>query len=357
MRAILISLISTILASFRSRLALQAEIFALRHQINVLRRSVPSRPRLRASDRFLWIWLLRLWPGWRSALVIVKPETIIAWHRKGFRLFWSWKSKRDPLGRPKISKDIRDLIRTLSTANVLWGAPRIHVELLKLGIEISQATVAKYVVRPPKPPSQTWGTFLNNHTKQLASIDFFTVPTITFRVLYVFVVLSHERRRVIHFNVTSHPTAAWTSQQLLQAFPFNTAPRYLLRDRDRIYSLGVRQQLIDMGITEVLTAPLSPSTPMWSAGLAPSGENVSTTSLRLTKNRFGQRCDPIFLTTTRAAAILHWTRIRHIREECSHLKGAWLLRSPKWAAFIIDTNDAQPDYPLSISCQMVPCSG
>jgi putative transposase len=201
---------------------------------------------------------LRLWPGWRSALVIAQPETVIAWHCKGFRLFWFWKSKRDPLGRPKISKGIRDLIRTMSTANALWGAPRIHGELLKLGIEISQATVAKYMVRHPKPPSQTWRTVLSNHTKQLASIDFFTVPTITFRILYVFVVLSHERRRVIHFNVTSHPTAAWTSQQLLQAFPFDTAPRHLLRDRDRIYSMDVRQQLIDMGITEVLTAPRSP---------------------------------------------------------------------------------------------------
>jgi transposase InsO family protein len=146
----------------------------------------------------------------------------------------------------------------MSTANSTWGAPRIYGELLKLGISVPQATVAKYMVRQPKPPSQTWRTFLNNHTHQLASSDFFTVPTIAFRILYVFVVLSHPRRRVVHFNVTEHPTVEWTSRQFLQAFPFNTAPRYLFRDRDRIYSQEVRQRLTDMGITEVLTAPRSP---------------------------------------------------------------------------------------------------
>jgi len=179
MRGMLISLISTILASFRTRLALQTEILALRHQIIVLRRSVASRPKLQAWDRFLWIWLLRLWPEWRSALIIVKPETVIAWHRKAFRLFWTRKSRRGRSGRPRITRDVRELIRTISKANSLWGAPRIHAELLKLGIVVSQATVAKYMVRYPKPPSQTWRTFLNNHTTQLASIDIFTVPTIS----------------------------------------------------------------------------------------------------------------------------------------------------------------------------------
>ena len=227
-------------------------------QIIVLRRSVSSRPKLRAWDRFLWIWLLRLWPEWRTALIIVKPETVIAWHRKGFRLFWTWKSRRGRSGRPRISRDIRELIRTMSKSNPLWGAPRVHGELLKLGIDVSQATVSKYMVRHPKPPSQAWRTFLRNHTKQLASIDFLTVPTLTFRILYVFVVLSHDRRRVVHFNVTSHPTAEWTSQQLLQAFPYDTVPQYVLRDRDRIYGEDVRRQLKDMGITQVLTAPRSP---------------------------------------------------------------------------------------------------
>jgi len=258
MPSILIPLMSGVLASLRTRLALQTEILALRHQITVLRRSVSTRPKLRAWDRALWIWLSRIWPEWRSALIIVKPETVIAWHRKGFSLIWTWKSRHGQSGRPRISKEIRELVRTMSNANVLWGAPRIHGELLKLGIDVSQATVSKYMVRHPKPPSQAWRAFLKNHTKQLASIDFFTVPTLTFRILYVFVVLSHERRRVIHFNVTPHPTAEWTSEQLLQAFPYDTVPRYLLRDRDRIYGEDVRRQLEDMGIKQVLTAPRSP---------------------------------------------------------------------------------------------------
>jgi transposase InsO family protein len=257
MHNILISLFSALLAGFRYRLALQTEILALRHQVIVLKRSV-NRPKIRVWDRFLWIWLLRFWSEWRSTLVIVKPETVIAWHRKGFRLFWTWKCRHGKSGRPGISKDVRDLIRTMSKNNSLWGAPRIHGELLKLGINVSQATVAKYMVRHPKPPSQAWRTFLENHTKQLASINFFTVPTISFRILYVFLVLSHERRHVVHFNVTSHPTSEWTSQQLLHVFPYDSAPRYIIRDRDCIYGADVQRQLKDIGISQVLTAPRSP---------------------------------------------------------------------------------------------------
>ena len=257
MHNILISFFSALLASIRSRLALQTEILALRHQIIVLKRSV-NRPKLQTWDRFLWIWLLRFWPKWRSALVIVKPETVISWHHKGFRLFWTWKCQRGKSGRPGIPKNIRDFIRTMSKNNPLWGAPRIHSELLKLGINVSQATVAKYMVRHPKPPSQEWRTFLKNHAQQLASIDFFTVPTISFRVLYVFLVLSHERRRVVHFNVTSHPTAEWTAQQLLHAFPYDSAPRYIVRDRDSIYGEAVQRLFKDLGISQVLTAPRSP---------------------------------------------------------------------------------------------------
>ena len=248
---ILIPLFSSILAGFRSRFVLQTEILALRHQIIVLRRSV-NRPKLRAWDRLLWIGLLRFWPQWRSALVIVKPETVINWHRKGFRLFWTWKCRHGKSGRPRISKDIRELIHTMSKNNALWGAPRIHSELLKLGINVSQASVAKYMVRQPKPPSQAWRTFLTNHSQQLASMDFFIVPTISFRILYVFIVLSHERRRVIHFNVTSHPTAEWISQQLLHAFPYDSAPRYIIRDRDCIYGEIVQQRLNELGIQQVL---------------------------------------------------------------------------------------------------------
>jgi hypothetical protein len=258
MQKVVIALLSAILSSFRTRLALQAEILALRHQISVMRRSVPSRPRLHASDRFLWILLSRLWPDWRAALVIIKPETVIAWHRKAFRPFWTWKSKRGRPGRPRISREIRELIRAMSIANPLWGAPRVHGELLKLGIEVSQSTVAKYIVRLAKPPSQTWRTFLENHCKELVSIDFFTVPTVTFRILYAFIVLAHDRRKVLHFNVTAHPTAQWVCQQLVHAFPYDTAPRYLLRDRDGIFGDQVKRQLVSMGISEVLAAPRSP---------------------------------------------------------------------------------------------------
>ena len=244
-------------AAFKSRAALQVENLALRHQLGVLHRSV-KRPKLTSADRLLWAWLCDVWNDWRSALVIVKPETVIAWHRKGFRLFWTWKVRCGQLGRPAVPKDVRELIRKMSRENPLWGAPRIHGELLKLGIDIGETSVAKYMVRPRKPPSQTWRTFLENHVKTLVSVDFFTVPTIRFQVLYVFLVLAHDRRRVVHFGVTAHPSAEWTAQQLRDAFPWDAAPRYLLRDRDRIFGDEFTQQLKDMGIQEVLSAPRSP---------------------------------------------------------------------------------------------------
>jgi hypothetical protein len=190
--------------------------------------------------------------------MLVQPDTVIGWHRKGFGLYWKWKSRRGRIGRPGTAREIRELIRNMSTSNVLWGAPRLHGELLKLGIEVSQATVAKYMVRHRKPPSQTWRTFLENHVKQLVSVDFFVVPTVSFRILYVFLVMAHDRRRVVHFNVTEHPTAEWTAEQLVQAFPWETAPRYLLRDRDGIYGDAFRMQEESMDIIEVLTAPRSP---------------------------------------------------------------------------------------------------
>ena len=166
----------------------------------------------------LWVWLSKLWDGWRDVIVIVKPETVLAWHRRGFRLFWTWKSRRR-LGRPGVPPDVRQLIRTMAGANPLWGAPRIHGELLKLGIDVSQATVAKYMPRHRRPPSQTWRAFLTNHVGQIAAADFFVVPTATCRLLFVLVILAHERRRVVHMAVTAHPTAAWTAQQFREAFP------------------------------------------------------------------------------------------------------------------------------------------
>ena len=183
---------------------------------------------------------------------------MIAWHRKSFRLFWTWKVRRGQPGRPAVPKDVRELIRRLSRENVLWGAPRIHGELLKLGIDIGETRVGKYMPRHRQPPSQTWRTFLENHVKTMVSVDFFTVPTIRFQVLYVLLVLAHDRRRIVHFNVTAHPMAEWTVQQMREAFPFDQIPRYLLRDRDGIFGSEFRKDVKAMGITEVLSAPRSP---------------------------------------------------------------------------------------------------
>src|SRR4029077_2191791 len=244
-------------AAFKSRATLQLENLALRHQLGVLRRSV-KRPKLASADRLLWTWLCEVGSDWRSALVIVQPETVLSWHRKGFRLFWTWKVRYGQPGRPPVSKEIRQLIRKMNRENPLWGAPRIHGELLKLGIDISETSVGKYIVRRRKPPSQNWRTFLENHVKTMVSVDFFTVPTIRFQVLYVFLVLAHDRRRIVHFNVTAHPTAEWTAQQLREAFPFDQIPRYLLRDRDRIYGGELPEDVKAMGIKEVLSAPHSP---------------------------------------------------------------------------------------------------
>jgi putative transposase len=234
------------------------EILALRHQLAVLQRRTSRRPSLRTADRLLWVMLLRVWSQWRSALVIVKPETVIGWQRKGFRLYWRWKSRAGKSGRPCVSREIRELIRQMSTVNPLWGAPRIHGELLKLGIQVSQATVAKYMERQRKPPSQTWRTFLENHVKELVATDFLVVSTVSFRLLFVFIVLGHDRRRAIHFNVTAHPTAEWTARQIAEAFPWDSAPGYLLHDRDCIYGASFHHRIAELGIREVLTAPRSP---------------------------------------------------------------------------------------------------
>jgi transposase InsO family protein len=202
--------------------------------------------------------LSQLWRNWRSILVIVKPETVIKWHRQGFKYYWRWKSKSGHVGRPRIDQEIRGLIRRMSFENPTWGGPRIQAELHLLGYEVADSTVAKYRVRSRKPPSQTWKSFLRNHAGQIAAIDFFTVRTVTFNVLYGFVVLLHDRRRVVHFNVTAHPTALWTAQQIIEAFPEETAPRFLLRDRDQIYGEHFRCRVVGMGIEEVVTAAQSP---------------------------------------------------------------------------------------------------
>jgi hypothetical protein len=245
-------MLNSLLIGLRGQAAMQAEIIALRHQLTVFQRTQkPKRIMLSGIDRCLWVWLSRLWSGWRSALIMVKPETVIGWHHQGFRWYWTWKVRHGRSGRPRVPKETRDLIRIMSRENPLWGAPRIHSELLKLGVRISKASVLKYMVRHPKPPSQTWRTFLTNPVSQLVSVDFFTVHTVWFEILFVFIVLAHDRRRVVHFNVTAHPTAEWTAQQMLEAFPFDTAPKYLLRDRDRIYGQEFRKQVEVMNIKEV----------------------------------------------------------------------------------------------------------
>jgi putative transposase len=258
MKTILIPVLATIVGLLRSRAVLHLEILALRQQLAMVTARDRRRLRFRHLERLFWVWFYRLWPGCLETLAVFKADTLVRWHRKGFRLYWTWKSWRRGGGRPTISQETRALIRRLSQENPLWGAPRVHGELQMLGIDVSQTTVAKYMVRHRKPPSQTWRTFLDNHVKELVSIDFFTVPTATFRILYVFLVLRHERRQIVHFNVTEHPTVQWTAQQILEAFPFDTAPRFLLRDRDNIYGERFRRRVKSLGVNEVRIAPRSP---------------------------------------------------------------------------------------------------
>jgi transposase InsO family protein len=240
----------------RNQLELAAENLALRQQLAVLQRKSKT-PRLRRRDRIFWAILSRIWTGWRSALLVVQPDTVVRWHRQGFKLFWRWKSKAKP-GRPRIDAEVRSLIRQMSRDNPLWGTPRIQSELALLGFVVAESTIDKYRIRMPKPPSQTWRTFLDNHIKEIVAVDFFTVPTATFRILFTFVILRHDRRRVVHFNVTAHPTAEWTAQQVVEAFPFDEAPRYLIRDRDGIYGNVFHERVQKMGIEETVCAPRSP---------------------------------------------------------------------------------------------------
>jgi putative transposase len=238
------------------RAALVAENLALRQQLAVLQVSM-KRPKFRKRDRVFWVWLSRLWSGWRSCLMIVKPETVVRWHREGFKLYWRWKSRKKR-GRPKTDAEIRKLIRRMARDNPLWGAPRIQSELALLGLTVAESTVAKYMSRAHKPPSQTWRTFLENHVGDIAAIDFFVAATVSFRLLYCFLVLRHDRRRIVHFNVTPCPTARWAAQQVVEAFPFDTAPRFLIRDHDSIYGHDFRERIKHLGIEEVVIAYRSP---------------------------------------------------------------------------------------------------
>jgi hypothetical protein len=231
---------------FRTSVRREAEILVLRQQINVLRRKSPKRPALSNVDRLLFVWLSRLVPTTLDALTVIRPDTVIRWHRDGFRAYWRWKS-RPRVGRPRTPLEIRQLIRDMNIANPLWGAPRIHGELLKLGIDVGQTTVAKYMARRRRPPSQGWRTFLHNHTDGIASMDLFVVPTVSFRLLYGLLVLQHGRRQIQWLGVTAHPTAEWIARQLTEAYGWTAPRRYIVRDRDAAYGDIFIRRLHAMG--------------------------------------------------------------------------------------------------------------
>jgi transposase InsO family protein len=257
MFAFLILFLHVLVSPFKTQARLEAEILVLRHQLSVLRRRVPSKPRLTVADRLIFVWLYRLFPSVLSAISIIEPKTVIRWHRMGVRLHWRWKS-RSCGGRPKIPGEIRRLIREMSLANRLWGAPRIHGELLKLGIEVAQSTVAKYMAKSGRGRSQTWKTFLHNHAAGIAAMDFLIVPTIGFKLLFVLVILRHQRRRLLSLTVTTNPTAEWIAHQITEAFPWDEAPDHLIRDRDASYGHTVTKRLAAMGIRDHPIAPRSP---------------------------------------------------------------------------------------------------
>src|SRR6202045_251187 len=260
----LLCFILAVLASpFKSNTRLEAENAALRHQLIVLRRKVKGRAHLTNNDRWFFIQMYRWFPSILEVLVILRPETLVHWHRAGFRHYWRWKS-RPPGGRPQIETDLRALIRRMRVENPLWRAPRIHGELLKRGLEVAQPSVAKYMVKRRGPPNQGWRTFLHNHAPDTAAMDLLVVPTIGFDLLYAFVIVWLGRRELIWINVTAHPTAEWVARQITEAFPWNEAPRYMIRDRDRIYGAVVRRRLRAMGIRDKPIAPASP----WQNGFA-----------------------------------------------------------------------------------------
>jgi transposase InsO family protein len=246
-----------LLSLFKSRRRSVLDNLALRQQVTMLRQSV-KKPRPFMADKLFWILFSRYVDGWRQILQDHHPDTVVRWHRQGFRLYWGWKSRRRGPGRPAIDIALCKLIREMQASKLGWGAPRIHGELRKLGLEVSQATVSNYMVQSKKPPSQTWRTFIANHADCLAAMDFFTVSSARFRVLFVFVGLSHDRRKVEHFNATEHPTAQWTAQQLFEAYPSGSAPRYLSHDRDAVYGEEVKRRVRALGIEEVITAPRLP---------------------------------------------------------------------------------------------------
>src|SRR5580704_3729154 len=241
MIALLCFFLTLLVSPFKSKSRLEAENVALRRQLVILRRKVRGRVHLTNGDRLFLVQLYRWFPSVLNTITIIRPETLVRWHRAGFRRYWRWKS-RSLGGRPQIDADLRALIRRMSVDNPQWGAPRIHGELLKLGFEVAQSSVAKYMVKRCSPPSQGWRTFLRNHAPNIAAMDLFVVPTIGFDLLYVLVIVRLERRDLVWINVTSNPTAEWIARQITEAFPRNDAPRYLIRDQDRVYGAVVTRR-------------------------------------------------------------------------------------------------------------------
>jgi transposase InsO family protein len=263
MIALICFILAVLSSPFKSKSRLEVENATLRYQLNVLRRKMRGRVRLSNSDRWFLVQMYRWFPSILKVVTIVQPETLVRWHRAGFRLYWRWKSRRRG-GRPPIKAELRLLIGQMSMENQLWGAPRIHGELLKLGFEVAQSSVAKYMVRRRTPPSQGWRTFLRNHAPDIAAMDLFVVPTIGFDLLYGFVVVRLDRRDLVWINVTTNPTAEWVANQLTEAFPWDEAPGFMIRDRDRIYGAVVTRRLHAMGIRD---KPIAPSSP-WQNGFA-----------------------------------------------------------------------------------------
>lgn len=254
------------LRSLRSRRYLLLENLALRQQLLVLAQRHP-RPMFSNADRFLWVTLRRVWSRWKQSVMIIQPETVVRWHRAGFRLYWTWLSRhRSRAGARCIGRELRELIFRMVAENSTWGAPRIHGELKMLGFDISERTVLRWMRRAPRnpEPARQWMTFLSNHREVISAMDFFTVPTLTFGVLYCFFVIAHDRRRILHFNVTRHPTGAWVSQQLREAFPYDSAPRYLIHDRDSIFNGEVIETVKMLGAKSVRISFKSP----WQNGVA-----------------------------------------------------------------------------------------
>ena len=255
MLRLILLLFGALRSAFRCRADLALENIALRQQLTAFSAG-GRRPKVTDADRWFWIALRRCWSRWSEVLLFVKPETVIRWHRAGFRRYWTWISRRRRPGRPTIDPAIRDLIRRMATEIATWGAPRIHGELRMLGFDVSERTVSRYLPRrPPQPEAvQRWLTFLRNHSDTIAAMDFFVVPTATFRLLYVWFVIGHGRRRILHFDVTANPSAAWVIQQLREAFPFGTAPRHLIFDRDSLFSAHVVSTVKSFGIDPTRTA-------------------------------------------------------------------------------------------------------